>query len=161
MSSKSEKKVRSKIRLKSNVIGTNTSLLLVTENHLLFRNYKIRFEEINNIETVDKRKIDKRSISIIVSYFITSIVLSLTLTSNLLYVLLVGIMGILLSLIIIKFIKKSPSSRVRIETNNEEYEINILTKIETAKLFAIVAEETDISINPEDISQKNKNLIPS
>lgn len=157
MASSSKEDIESKIRLKSNKIGSKKTELLITENHLLFRGNKINIDNIKSISCFDN-KIDKRSIGLLISYMVSGLILSLTLTTNLLYIFIACVLSFIFSFFIIKIIKNKPYASVKIKTSEKEYNLSILTKLGVAHLFAMIAKKTDIELNPDDLPNNGSML---
>lgn len=143
--------VEKTINLRSKIIGSKDDIMYVTDEFLLLGSSKIKISEIQNIQrSKESDDFDIIYTSIIITNIISSTILALTLTTNIIYIILMSLMGLLIGYMIANKLQTKPAMYLTIETENSQYEFGVSTLLDVGNLFATINEQTDI-----DLTYKN------
>lgn len=150
--------VEKTINLRSKLIGSKDDIMYITDDFLLLGSSKIKISEIQNIQrSKESDNFDIIYTSIIITNIISSTVLALTLTTNIIYVTLMSLMGLLIGYMIANKLQTKPAMYLTIETENSQYEFGVSTLLDAGNLFATINEQTDIELTYNNFVVSNDN----
>lgn len=153
-----KKDVKNTIKITSKHIGSEDDIMYVTDNLLLFGSSKIKIPEIQNIQrSKESGDLDIIYTSIIITNMISSAILALTLTTNIIYIILMSFIGIIVGYMIANNLRTKPAMYLTIVTENSEYEIGVSTLLDAGNLFATINEQTDVELSYDNfvVSEDN------
>lgn len=146
------------INLRSKLIGSEDDIMYITDDFLLLGSSKIKISEIQNIQrSKESDNFDIIYTSIIITNIISSTILALTLTTNIIYVTLMSLMGLLIGYMIANKLQTKPAMYLTIETENSQYEFGVSTLLDAGNLFATINEQTDIELTYNNFVVSNDN----